>query len=98
MCALTECQAIKQSWLIELEVGPTPPQPLQATEQMNDVATRRLLCLFFCFFFFLFSCLTNVAAEPNQRVLSAAVRGLSTSERGRGLSCLLWLIAQSLLR
>lgn len=48
---------------------------------MNDVATRRLLGL--CGFFFSLSCLTNVAAKPNQKVLSVAVRGLSTRERVR---------------
>lgn len=37
VCALTECQAIKQSWLIELEVGPLLHTSLWATEQMNSL-------------------------------------------------------------
>ena len=35
VCALTECQAIKQSWLIELEVGLLLQAPLYATEEMS---------------------------------------------------------------
>ena len=41
VCALTECQAIKQSRLIELEVGPLLQAPLWATEEMNAGTPRR---------------------------------------------------------
>lgn len=97
MCALTECQAIKQSRLIELEVGPTPPQPLyRQLNKWTQVAPRRPFCLFF-----FFSCLTNVAVQPDEKVLSALVRGLWTAVNFRARPRTLAsspLIARSLLR